>query len=98
MASKPKTDKTKIKKAVALKYDRLQDDAPRIAAKGQGLVAEKIIELAREHGIPIQDDPDLVEVLASLEIDQEIPSEIYVAVAELLAFVYSANSGKKSSN
>jgi flagellar biosynthesis protein len=88
--------KKNIKKAVALKYDKLKDDAPRIAAKGQGLVAEKIIELAKEHGIPIKDDPDLIEVLSSLEISEEIPSEIYVAVAELLAFVYSANSGNAS--
>ena len=83
-----------IKKAVALKYDREKDDAPRVKARGQGRVAEKIIELAREHGVPIHDDPDLVEVLASLDIDQEIPSEVYVAVAELLAFVYSANSDR----
>ena len=83
-----------IKKAVALKYDRENDDAPRVKAKGQGLVAEKIIELAKEHGVPVHDDPDLVEVLASLDIDEDIPSEIYVAVAELLAFVYSANSGR----
>lgn len=83
-----------IKKAVALKYDREKDDAPRVKAKGQGLVAEKIIELAKEHGVPVHDDPDLVEVLASLDIDEDIPSEIYVAVAELLAFVYSANSGR----
>ncbi len=92
--------KKTIKKAVALKYDRDNDSAPKVTAKGKGPVAEKIIELAMEHGIPVQDDPDLVEVLASLEIDEEIPSEIYVAVAELLAFVYSANSdkSKKSSS
>lgn len=83
-----------IKKAVALKYDRAKDDAPKVKARGQGHIAEKIIALAKEHGVPIHDDPDLVEVLASLDIDQEIPSEVYVAVAELLAFVYSANSGR----
>ncbi len=80
------------KKAVALRYDRLKEDAPKVVAKGQGKIAEKIIELALKHDIPIKDDPDLIEVLSSLEIDEEIPSEIYVAVAELLAFVYSANS------
>ncbi len=85
-------NKKEIKKAVALRYDREQDEAPKVIAKGQGLVAENILELAKKHGIPIKDDPDLVEVLASLELDQEIPAEIYVAVAELLAFVYSANS------
>ncbi len=84
----------KIKKAVALKYDRLKDEAPKIKAAGQGRIAEKIIELAREHGIPIHDDPDLVEVLSSLDVGQEIPPDVYVAVAELLAFVYSSNSGR----
>ena len=87
-------DKPIHKKAVALRYDRRQDDAPKVIAKGQGLVAQKIIDLAKEHGIPIKDDPDLIEVLSSLEINQEIPSEIYVAVAELLAFVYSMNSNR----
>ena len=84
--------KKNIKKAVALRYDRAVDDAPKVTAKGKGRVAENIIALANEYGIPVKDDPDLVEILASLDIDQEIPSEIYVAVAELLAFVYSANS------
>lgn len=83
-----------MKKAVALRYDKGRDDAPKVTATGKGRVAENIIELAKEHGVPVKDDPDLVEVLASLEIDQAIPPEIYVAVAELLAFVYSANAGK----
>ena len=81
------------KKAVALKYDRVKDAAPTVIAKGQGKVAENIIALALAHGVPVKDDPDLVEVLASLDISQEIPAEIYVAVAELLAFVYGANAG-----
>lgn len=91
----PKKPKKIYKKAVALIYDREKQDAPKVAAKGQGRVAEKIIELALAHDIPIKDDPDLVEVLSSLEINEEIPSEIYVAVAELLAFVYSMNTKKK---
>jgi flagellar biosynthesis protein len=85
-------DKKHQKKAVALKYDRETDGAPKVTAKGKGKVAQKIIELAKKHDIPIKDDPDLIEVLSSLEIDEEIPSQIYVAVAELLAFVYSMNS------
>ena len=85
-------DKKDIKKAVALKYDRKTASAPKVTAKGQGKVAQKIIDLAKKHDIPIKDDPDLIEVLSSLEIDEEIPSQIYVAVAELLAFVYSINS------
>ena len=89
-------DKKQLKKAVALQYDREKDSAPKVTAKGQGKVAQKIIELAQKHDIPIKDDPDLIEVLSSLEIDEEIPSEIYVAVAELLAFVYSMNSKRSS--
>ncbi|MCK5310648.1 MAG: EscU/YscU/HrcU family type III secretion system export apparatus switch protein [Desulfobacteraceae bacterium] len=83
-----------IKKAVALKYDGKDNIAPMVKAKGAGAVAEKIIELAQKHGVPIKDDPDLVEVLSQLEIDEAIPPEIYVAVAELLSFVYSLNSKK----
>ncbi|SDT85782.1 EscU/YscU/HrcU family type III secretion system export apparatus switch protein [Desulfobacula phenolica] len=85
-------DKNYPKKAIALKYDRETNSAPKVTAKGKGKVAQKIIDLAKQHDIPIKDDPDLIEVLSSLEIDEEIPSEIYVAVAELLAFVYSMNS------
>ncbi len=85
---------SKSKKAVALKYKAGKDDAPRIAAKGIGVVAEKIIDMAREHGIPVRDDPDLVEVLSRLDLDSEIPPELYVVVAELLAFVYSLNQKK----
>ncbi|RJP76351.1 MAG: EscU/YscU/HrcU family type III secretion system export apparatus switch protein [Desulfobacteraceae bacterium] len=86
--------KKKTKKAVALKYDPAKGKAPRVTAKGQGLVAERIIQLAKEHGIPVKDDPDLVEVLSGLELDSEIPPNVYVVVAELLAFAYSMN-GKK---
>jgi flagellar biosynthesis protein len=82
------------KKAVALTYDGLKDEAPRVKAKGEGIIAEKIIDVARKHGVPVKDDPDLIEVLSKLDIDEQIPPEIYVAVAELLAFVYSLNSKK----
>jgi flagellar biosynthesis protein len=61
------------------------------------VVAEKIIDIARKQGIPVKDDPDLVEVLSRLDLDEEIPPELYVIVAELLAFVYSLNR-KKGSN
>ncbi len=88
--------KKKSKKAVALRYDGNSANAPKITAKGEGYIAEKIIEIAEKHGIPVKDDPDLIEVLSRLDINEEIPPEIYVAVAELLAFVYSMNSKKKS--
>ena len=85
------TEKEKRKQAVALRYRPDKDTAPRVAAKGSGFVAERIIELAREHGIPVKDDPDLIEVLSKLEIEEEVPPTVYIAVAELLAFVYSIN-------
>ena len=84
------------KKAVALKYKSGQDNAPKVTAKGTGLIAEKIIAVARQQGIPVKDDPNLIEVLSRLDLDQEIPPELYVVVAELLAFVYSLNRKKGS--
>lgn len=89
------TQKTKHKKAVALAYRPEKDSAPKVAASGRGRVAERIIEMAREYGIPVKDDPDLVEVLSKLDVTEEIPPGVYVVVAELLAFAYSLN-GKKA--
>jgi flagellar biosynthesis protein len=80
------------KKAVALRYDTTQDAAPKMIAKGAGEVAEKIIALAKEYGIPIQEDADLVEILAKLDLNADIPPETYLVVAEILAFIYRANS------
>ncbi len=81
----------KKKKAVALKYEREKDKAPRVVAKGKGLIAEKILEIAKENNIPLYEDKGLAEVLEALEINTEIPPELYRAVAEVLAFVYSIN-------
>jgi flagellar biosynthesis protein len=85
------TKNKKIKKAVALKYDKLSDSAPKIKASGKGRTAEKIIETAKAHNIPVAEDPDLAEVLSKLDLEEEIPPDLYKAVAELLAFVYSRN-------
>ncbi|OGR01532.1 MAG: FhlB domain-containing protein [Deltaproteobacteria bacterium RIFOXYD12_FULL_50_9] len=82
---------TTLKKAVALHYDREQDAAPRVVGKGAGLLAEKILEIAREHNIPIHEDADLTELLSRLGLSQEIPPTAYLAVAEIMAFVYRAN-------
>jgi flagellar biosynthesis protein len=79
---------TSKKKAVALKYMPEEGQAPVITAKGKGFVAEAILAKAREHGVPIQEDPSLVEVLSKLDIDQEIPQELYQLVAEVLSFIY----------
>ncbi len=87
--------KNSHKKAVALKYRPEENKAPSVTAKGSGNVAEKIIEIARKHGIPVKDDPDLIEVLSKLDINEEIPASVYIVVAELLAFAYSLNRKKK---
>lgn len=80
-----------VPKAVALRYDQGKDRAPRVVAKGERLLAERIIEIARSHGIHIHEDPDLVAVLATLDINREIPESLYYTVAEVLAFVYRLN-------
>ncbi|NBO19824.1 MAG: flagellar biosynthesis protein FlhB [Proteobacteria bacterium] len=80
------------KLAAALTYDRGKDEAPRLAAKGKGLIAEQIIALAQKNGITVREDADLVQVLMKLELDMPIPLEAYAAVAEILAYVYKANA------
>ena len=79
------------RKAVALRYRQEEDDAPRVVAKGRGLVAEKIKALAEQSGVPIREDDDLVELLGQIDIDREVPPQLYAAVAEILAWVYRAN-------
>lgn len=79
------------KKAVALKYDPQRSAAPVVTAKGQGYLAEEILRRAAEHGVPVQEDASLVEVLSKLDIEQEIPPELYKIVAEILSFVYRSD-------
>lgn len=78
----------KRKKAVALRYDKEQDMAPKVVASGKGLSGESIIKRAKENNIPIQEDPTLVELLAELNINETIPEELFQAVAEVFAFIY----------
>ena len=85
----------KQNKAVALKYQPKLENAPRVIAKGKGKVADRIIEIAREHDVYIHDDPDLIEVLSQLDLKDEIPPDLYIVVAELLAFVYSLGPTQK---
>lgn len=75
-------------KAAALRYRQGTDSAPKIVAKGRGAVADRIIALARENGIPIREDRNMVEVLSTLDLYEEIPAELYKAVAEILGFIY----------
>lgn len=77
--------------AVALKYEGGKQALPRIVATGRGFVAEQILELAFANGVKVREDADLVEILAALDVDSEIPLEAIAAVAEILAHVYKAN-------
>lgn len=74
--------------AVALRYDRDRDPAPRVVAKGSGPIAERIVDAARQHGIPLVANPIAADLLAQTDLDAEITPEFYQAVAEILAFVY----------
>jgi len=85
--------------AVALKYDG--SSAPKVTASGKGLTAERILEIAEEHNIPLQSNPELAEILAQVPLGDEIPQELYAAVAEVIAFAYylsgKSNDTKKPS-
>ncbi|RLL45302.1 hypothetical protein D8M04_10630 [Oceanobacillus piezotolerans] len=76
------------KKAAALQYDEKKLTAPIVSATGKGLVAEEILEVAKQHNIPIIEDSSLVELLAELNINEAIPEELYEVVAEIFAFIY----------
>jgi flagellar biosynthesis protein len=87
--------KHEIKKAVALRYSSDKQQAPVVIAKGKGEVAERIMLKAKEFGIPLQEDASLVEVLSKLELNQEIPAELYQLVAEILSFIYRSDQRAK---
>jgi flagellar biosynthesis protein len=80
--------------AVALRYQAKKDPAPKMVGKGSGYLAEKILELAKQHNIPIRQDKNLIQILSRLDLNQEIPPDVYKAVAEILAFVYRLSSRK----
>ncbi len=78
-------------KAIALKWDPYLDDAPSLAARGSGFLADEIIRLARENNIPIREDRDLVQIFSLLDIGASIPADVHTAIAEILAFIYWSN-------
>jgi len=80
------TKKTKLQQAIALHYDG--HGAPKVTAKGKGTIAEQILAVAEENGIPLHEDPDLVTLLSGLELGDEIPPTLYMAVAEVLAHIH----------
>lgn len=91
MSREEAKSRTMPKKAVALKYSPEQRSAPVVVAKGQGVIAEEILRKAQENGVPVQEDSSLVEVLSKLDLEQEIPPELYTLVAEILSFVYRSD-------
>ncbi|MDC9729761.1 MAG: EscU/YscU/HrcU family type III secretion system export apparatus switch protein [Methyloprofundus sp.] len=95
MSSAPKD----LNVAVALKYDG--KGAPKVTATGKGLTAAKILEIAEEHNIPLQSNPELAQILAQVPLGDDIPQELYAAVAEVIAFAYylsdKSNKNTKSS-
>ncbi len=80
-----------VKKAAALSYDQASNMAPRVVAKGKGRIAEQIVLVARESDVPLLEDRNLVNVLEAMELETEIPAELYRAVAEVLVFIYRLN-------
>lgn len=86
----------KEKQAVALRYRKNEDRAPRVVAAGRGELARRIIEEAARHGIPLYEDRDLVDLLMRLPLNAEIPPELYRAVAEVLVFIYQLDKKPQS--
>jgi flagellar biosynthesis protein len=88
--AKPPSDPTR--EAIALAYSQT-DAAPRVVARGKGLVAEQIIARAKEHGVYVHESPELVALLTQVNIDEHIPPQLYMAIAELLAWLYRIEHG-----
>lgn len=86
--------KKKLEKAVALKYSN-EETSPRVIAKGEGIIATNIIEKGIDEKVAVYEDKELVDKLIELDIDDEIPEELYEAVAEIIFYVYSLDSEKR---
>ncbi|MGB5919591.1 MULTISPECIES: EscU/YscU/HrcU family type III secretion system export apparatus switch protein [unclassified Arcobacter] len=89
-------EQKKILKVAALKYNIQDDTAPKVVAKGSGELASNIIKIAKENNIPIKKDEDLVELLTKLDVNQQIPNNLYKAVAEVFAFIYDLSKQNKN--
>ncbi|WP_243296382.1 EscU/YscU/HrcU family type III secretion system export apparatus switch protein [Bacillus litorisediminis] len=87
--------KEKRVEAVALKYDQNRHASPIVVAKGKGKIAENILAAAKEHQVPVQEDPILLSLLGQLDINTAIPEELYEAVAEVFAFIYRVDQQQK---
>jgi len=91
MATRPRRGP---RSAVAIRYDLQKDRAPRVIGKGKGELADRMLAIAKEHKIPVREDPELIEVLAKLDVQEEIPPELYQVMAEVLTFIYRVNKKK----
>jgi len=85
-----------MKKAAELRFDKDKENAPSVIAKGEGESAENIIKIAKLHDLPIKKDEDLVELLSKVELDKEVPENLYKAVAEVFVFLYKLNNKPSS--
>ncbi|MGP4075590.1 EscU/YscU/HrcU family type III secretion system export apparatus switch protein [Halobacillus sp. K22] len=83
--------KNKRKEAIALSYQSENEEAPKVVAKGRGYIADNILEKAKDNRVPIQEDSTLVELLSELNINEQIPEELYHVVAEVFAFIYKTD-------
>lgn len=83
----------KLKQAVAIHYDKDKDAAPRVTAKGKGYVADHIINLGKQYSVPVYQNKTLASMLMAVEVDKEIPPELYIAIAEILAYIYRLDQG-----
>ncbi len=92
MSTPDRRDEDRPRRAVALGYRRERDDAPRVLAHGRGAAAARLLDVARSHGIPVQQDEDLLTCLEPLRVGDRIPAESYEIVARILAFVYRLNA------
>ncbi len=93
--SNDKKDEIEHDIAIALKYDKESDDAPKLIAKGYGEIAQRIIDLAKENDIIIETNPILAEALSGVELDETIPIELFEAVAEVIGFVLRTQNNKQ---
>ena len=80
------------REAVGLRYASDGNSAPRVIARGRGELAERILAVAEEHGVPVRRDPDLLQLLAVSQVGDEIPTEVYGAVAQLISFLWGLNA------
>jgi flagellar biosynthesis protein len=88
--------RSKCSAAAALQYDPVKPQPPQVVAVGRGAIAQEIVRVAKEHGIPLHADPGLVEALAQLDVSDHIPRELYAVVAEVLAYVFRVDSAAGS--